>query len=347
MPKDRERHARFLCRMWDDEDWKALSPRAQWFYLLLVSQASINRAGVIALTSKRWMRLASGPAVEQQITLAMDELESTRFLVVDRDTEEVLVRSYMRGDGVEKQPNVLKAACRQATEVLSPRLRTALEVELRRLETPANNDAATVLSATIRTLSKGSQKGSPDPSRNGSKRRSADDVPSPAETSKSEPLTEPFREPFAKPRGVGEGVGSSSHLGNSKSFSSSSEIASRTPDPPRPEVDSLCSRLLDRIHANGARGSITKKWRTEARLLLDRDRRPFEEACQLIDWATSDNFWKPNILSMPTFRAKYDQLRLQSARSTSGHEANGTDQRIAAWLQPPQLPALRALPGGA
>lgn len=345
MPKDRERHARFLCRMWDDEDWKALSPRAQWFFMLLVSQASINRAGVIALTSKRWMRLASGPSVEQQITLAMEELEATRFLVVDRDTEEVLVRSYMRGDGVEKQPNVLKAACRQAREVLSGKVRATLEAELRRLET-SNGDAAIVLEATIAALSKGSRNPSPDPSRNGSRSRSRTEVPSPAETPEQEPLTEPFREPLSKPRGVGEGVGSSSHLGNSSSSSSTSKIASRPSDVPRPDVDSLCDRLVAAVHANGAKASVTKKWRTEARLLLDRDRRSIDEACQLIDWATGDNFWKGNILSMPTFRAKYDQLRLQARRASASRSS--TDDNIAALMRgggPP--PRLEILAGGA
>lgn len=343
--KERERHARFLCRMWDDEDWKALSPRAQWFYMLLVSQASINRAGIIALTSKRWMRLASGPSVEQQIVLAMEELEATRFLVVDRDTEEVLVRSYMRGDGVEKQPNVLKAACRQAREVLSGKVRATLEAELRRLETP-NDDAATVLAATISALSKSSRNPSPDPSRNSSRGRSRADVPSPAETRESEPLTEPFREPLSKPRGVGEGVGSSSHLGNSSSSSSRRESTSRAADPPRDDVDQLCSTLLACIHANDARASIGKRWRTEARLLLDRDKRPLDEALRLIQWATSDAFWKTNVLSMPTFRAQYDKLRLQAVRTSAPRSS--TDDNIAALMRgagPP--PRLEILAGGA
>lgn len=326
MIEDRERHARFLCRMWDDSDWIALSPRGQWFFMLLYSQAALNRAGVTALTSKRWKRLASGPAVEQQIALAMKELEDANFLVVDPDTEEVLVRSYMRNDGIAKQPNMLKLACRQAREVLSPLLRSALEMELRRLEPPvgesvAAKTAAALLESTIEALAKGSRNPSPNPS------------------------GDPSGNGSANPGGWGRGS-SSSHLKNSKgSTTSSSEIASRPPDPPRPDVESLCARLLAAIQGNGAKGSITKKWRTEARLLLDRDGRPFEEACRLVDWATADSFWKSNILSMPTFRAKYDQLRLQSTRRDPGSAPNPTDQRIADWMQ--TQPALRALPGGA
>jgi hypothetical protein len=295
MADDRERHARFLCRMWDDPDWIALSPRGQWFFMLLYSQAALNRAGVTALTSKRWKRLASGPSVEQQITLAMKELEDGNFIVVDHETEELLVRSYMRNDGIAKQPNVLKTACRQAREVLSPRLRAALEVELRRLDPPsgesfAARSATALLEGSIEALAKGSGNPSPNPS------------------------PDPSGKGSSNPGGRGKGS-SSSYVGkSSSSSSSSSEIASRPPDPPRSDVDALCSRLLQRIHANGSKGSITKRWRTEARLLIDRDKRPIDEAERLIDWAAADSFWKSNILSMPTFRAKYDQLRLQAGR---------------------------------
>lgn len=327
MADDRERHARFLCRMWDDPDWVALSPRGQWFFMLLYSQAALNRAGVTALTSKRWKRLASGPSVEQQIGLAMKELEDGNFIVVDHDTEELLVRSYMRNDGIAKQPNVLKSACRQAREVLSPRLRAALEVELRRLDPPsgesvAARSAAAVLGASIVALAKGSGNPSPNPS------------------------NDPSGKGSSNPGGRGKGS-SSSHLGKSSSSSSSSEIASRPPDPPRADVESLCSRLLQRIREHGSKGTISKRWRAEARLLLDRDGRPLDEALRLIDWATADAFWKPNILSMPTFRERYDQLRLQASRQQSnGH--NSTDANIRALLHPNgSVPALRALPGGA
>lgn len=324
MSEDRERHARFLCRMWDDLDWIALSPRGQWFFMLLYSQAALNRAGVTALTSKRWKRLASGPAVEQQIALAMKELEDANFIVVDQDTEELLVRSYMRNDGIAKQPNVLKSACRQAREVLSPRLRAALEAELRRLEPPAGESvaaksAAVVLDATIEALAKGSGNPSPNPS------------------------GDPTGNGSSNPGGWGKGS-SSSHLGNSSSSSSRRKVASRPSDPPRDDVDKLCSTLLDRLRANEVKATIGKRWRTEARLLLDRDHRPLDEALRLIHWATSDSFWRGNIHSMPTFRAQYDKLRLQAQRGHS--RTNDTDSNIVALMGGGQ-PNLLALPGGA
>lgn len=94
----------------------------------------------------------------------------------------------------------------------------------------------------------------------------------------------------------------------------------RSEPEPRPDVDQLCQRLADRVHANGAKATISKTWRDEARRLLDRDRRDFDEAMSLIDWATSHSFWSSNILSIPKFREKYDRLRLQSQQR---ERANG------------------------
>lgn len=80
-----------------------------------------------------------------------------------------------------------------------------------------------------------------------------------------------------------------------------------------PEARKLCERLVDLMVANDcARPTIGKKWLDSARLLLDKDRRPFEQALAVLEWSQADAFWKGNIRSLPTFREKYDQLRLQA-----------------------------------
>ena len=85
--------------------------------------------------------------------------------------------------------------------------------------------------------------------------------------------------------------------------------------PVRPEVEALCDHLADRIEQNGSkRPRITKGWRDAARLLLDRDDRDLDQAHLLIDWCQGDEFWRSNVLSMPTFREQYDRLRLAAQR---------------------------------
>lgn len=83
--------------------------------------------------------------------------------------------------------------------------------------------------------------------------------------------------------------------------------------PDRPDVERLCEHLADRIVANGCnRPNINKNWRDAARRLLDLDGRTEEQVHKCIDWATSNRFWRKNILSMPTLREKYDRLRMDA-----------------------------------
>lgn len=93
--------------------------------------------------------------------------------------------------------------------------------------------------------------------------------------------------------------------------------AADAPDPPseRADVERLCTHLADRIEANGVkRPTIGKSWRDSARLMLDRDGRSEDKIHAAIDWCQDDEFWRGNVLSMPTLREKYDQLRLHAAR---------------------------------
>lgn len=118
---------------------------------------------------------------------------------------------------------------------------------------------------------------------------------------------------------------------------SSSPIADATEDG-REDVDSLCDHLARRIVDNGNKPpTIGVGWKKAARLMLDRDNRPSDEAHQLIDWSQDDRFWRSNILSMPKFREKYDQLRLRAEeQGNAGVGAGGSaplprDQWPAEW----------------
>jgi len=80
---------------------------------------------------------------------------------------------------------------------------------------------------------------------------------------------------------------------------------------PRPDVEELCTLLADLVEGNGSkRPAITKAWRDAARLMLDRDERELDKARNLLRWSQADGFWRKNIMSMPKFRQRYDQLRL-------------------------------------
>jgi hypothetical protein len=96
--------------------------------------------------------------------------------------------------------------------------------------------------------------------------------------------------------------------------------------PDRPDVERLCARLADRIEANGSkRPVISRKWRDAARLLIDKDGRTEEQVSACIDWSQDDEFWRGNIMSMPTLREKYDRLRLDAIRKMKA--ASGKSSR--------------------
>lgn len=97
----------------------------------------------------------------------------------------------------------------------------------------------------------------------------------------------------------------------------------------REDVAALCSLLADLIAANGSkRPTVGTTWHTAARLLLDRDGRPYAEAERLIRWSQADEFWRTNVLSMPKFREQYDRLRLKA-----GPGVVPTADRYRSWAR--------------
>lgn len=107
-----------------------------------------------------------------------------------------------------------------------------------------------------------------------------------------------------------------------KSSSNEEDVA------PRDDVEALCTRLRDRMVDNGFKEpTITKAWRKDARLLLDKDGRELDKALNLIDWAHDSTFWRANIKSMSKFRDQYDTLRLQAVEDwNKGKAATNPDQ---------------------
>lgn len=89
--------------------------------------------------------------------------------------------------------------------------------------------------------------------------------------------------------------------------------------PPRDDIERLCAHLADRIEGNGSnRPVITQKWRDAARLMLDHDGRTETQVHTAIDWCQDSEFWRANILSMPTLRKQYERLRLQAEEERRG-----------------------------
>lgn len=125
-------HGRILTSIWEDPDFLALDERAQRLYLFLISQPNLNHAGLLDLTLRRWARKARGLTVAE-LEKRIADLEDARFVVVDEDTEELLIRSFVRNDGVWRMPKVMGAMVSGALEMTSRRLQRALLAEMDRI----------------------------------------------------------------------------------------------------------------------------------------------------------------------------------------------------------------------
>jgi hypothetical protein len=121
-----------LCAIWADPEFCALSSDAQRTYLMLVTQPDITACGSLPLTFRRWsMTLPQGE--RDRLAPALVELETARFVLVDRDTEELLVRSFAKHDGGYKHAKRVLAVIGYAEAIRSQSLRSVVVVELAKL----------------------------------------------------------------------------------------------------------------------------------------------------------------------------------------------------------------------
>lgn len=124
--------ARILTSIWQDEAFVRLGARAQWLYMLLLSQPDLNHLGVLSLAVGRWASRAAG-TTDADVEKALADLAEADFVVVDWAAHQLLIRTFIRHDGVYRQPNVLRAAKACIPALYSAVLAQATITELERL----------------------------------------------------------------------------------------------------------------------------------------------------------------------------------------------------------------------
>jgi hypothetical protein len=199
--------ARIFTSIWRDEAFTALPASAQRLYMFLISQDDLAYCGVIPLRQPRWAKKAAGLTVAE-IEHDLKTLEGTAypsgnpdqqiartpFVVIDRDSGELLIRSLIRRDGIWKQPNLLKQARDSAEQIESPQIRAALLSELRRL--PLDETASELVTRVVAEFIQDLEQSCPNPS--------AYPSPNPSEEGHDNPSDEPSDDPS---QGIGEGYG--------------------------------------------------------------------------------------------------------------------------------------------
>jgi hypothetical protein len=126
-------HARIRLDIWADEDWRDLPALPQWLYLHLLSSPTLNFCGVTDWRPARIAALAAD-LTAADVEYAAAWLEEGEFIVVDRDTEEALVRSWVKHDGIMASPNMAKALAKAHAAIGSGVLRAVVIGQLERLK---------------------------------------------------------------------------------------------------------------------------------------------------------------------------------------------------------------------
>lgn len=128
MPRD---HARIQTAIWSDPDFRQLPERAQRMYFVVLSQPRLNYCGVLDYMPTRLAKF-SADSTPKTVGNAVSILENRGFVLVDPDTSELLVRSFVRHDGLLDSPNVTKAMVKDYWAVLSDDIKKAVVEELSR-----------------------------------------------------------------------------------------------------------------------------------------------------------------------------------------------------------------------
>lgn len=125
-------YARIRLSIWADSDFRKLSDPAQALYFRLLSSPTMSLCGVADWRPNRLAALTKG-MTPAKVEKAADELRDNGYIVTDDATEEVLVRSFVRHDGLVKTPNIAASMAKDYAGTFSEKLRGVIIHELQRL----------------------------------------------------------------------------------------------------------------------------------------------------------------------------------------------------------------------
>jgi hypothetical protein len=118
--------------IWTDQDFRDLTMAEQHLYKLLMTHPSLTYVGV---TDWRPGRIAAmtADATKEGVQAVAESLQAKRYVLIDEETEEILVRSFLRHDGLLKQPKLSISMVNAFGATASKMIREAVTFELQRL----------------------------------------------------------------------------------------------------------------------------------------------------------------------------------------------------------------------
>jgi hypothetical protein len=126
--------ANINTNIWTDQDWRDLPIAEQHLYWLLSTHPDLSYVGVADWRTAR-LAAMSADATREGIQATAERLQEKRFVFIDEETEEILIRSFLRHDGLLKQPKLSISMVNAFGAVSSKRIREVVTFELQKLHT--------------------------------------------------------------------------------------------------------------------------------------------------------------------------------------------------------------------
>ncbi|CQD25355.1 hypothetical protein BN970_07157 [Mycolicibacterium conceptionense] len=126
-------HSEINLAIWGDDDWLDLTPPAQHLYFVLWTSPQLSYCGAgewhpgrIAAMSKGW--------TAQSVEAAAAEISRELFLIIDTNTEEFLLRSWIKHDGLWRKPNMAVSMANARAALASRTLRGVVVHEVQKIK---------------------------------------------------------------------------------------------------------------------------------------------------------------------------------------------------------------------
>jgi hypothetical protein len=117
--------------IWADADWRDLDDVQQFLYFQLLSHPTLSYAGVadwrpgrIAMFSK------NGSAAD--VRVRAEALQARGFVLIDDESEEILIRSFIKHDGILKQPKLAVSMANAYAAIASRKIREVVAFEVQK-----------------------------------------------------------------------------------------------------------------------------------------------------------------------------------------------------------------------
>lgn len=122
-------HARINLGIWGDDDFRDLTPPEQHLYFVLWTSPTLTYCGAGDWHPGRLAQLA-GNWTRSSVEQAAAGLSRKLFLLIDADTDEYLLRSWIKHDGLWRTPNMAVSVANARAALASRNLRGAVVHEV-------------------------------------------------------------------------------------------------------------------------------------------------------------------------------------------------------------------------